>query len=195
MKRIKLTFSTFISDLLDLPSSQSIESAPIHLDQDARHVRLFVDLVLSSGTALMYFELDDCKPLLDICDRLQALDLDKLVWKALTRRLQSTTLFKNLSPWDIFRLAANRGDNHVCGLAITAFQIHGYQFDDICSQPGNFYDGIPSRYLATLLTGNYRWKIKHGGESTYTQLGWREIADRFNKLETGGSRLQADTAV
>ena len=143
----------------------------------------------------MNFALDDCKPLLDICDRLQGSDLDNLVWKVLTRRLQSTTLFGNLSPWDIFRLAANREDNQVCGLAITAFQIHGYQFDDICSQPADFYDGIPSRYLATLLTGNYRWKIKYGGESTYTQLGWREIGDRFNKLDKGGSRLKADTAI
>jgi hypothetical protein len=194
MRRNKLTISTFISDLLDLPSFQSLESAPIHLDQTVRHVRLFVDLVLSSGTALMYFELDDCKPLLDICDHLQAPDLDKLVWKALTRRLQSTTLFKNLSPWDIFRLAANRGDSQACGLAVTAFQIHGYQFDDICSQPAYFYDDIPNRYLATLLTGNYRWKIKHGGESTYTQLGWREIVDRFNKLDKGGSNLHAGIA-
>jgi hypothetical protein len=80
-----LTVSTFISDLLDIPSHQSIETAPIQLDQITRHAELFVDLVLSSGTARMYIPLDDCKPLLDLCDRLQAPLIEKWVWQALTR--------------------------------------------------------------------------------------------------------------
>ena len=95
---VRLMISGFIKDLLDLPSHQSIETAPIQLDQVSRHVELFVDLVVSSGQALMYIALDDCKPLLDLCDHLQAPAIDKRVWQALTSRLWNTTLFKNLSP-------------------------------------------------------------------------------------------------
>jgi hypothetical protein len=190
-----LTVSNFIEDLLSIPSSQSIKDAPIHLEQPARHVRLFVDLVISSGTARMMIALDDCGPLLDICDHLQAPTIDKRFWNALSNQFWITLRFNALSPWDIFRLAANRGDHVVCGKAIAAFQIHGYQFDDICSQPAEFYEGMPVRYLATLLTGNYRYKIKFGGAPTYTQVSWAEVADRSHKLERGGLRLAAGTGV
>jgi hypothetical protein len=188
---VRLMISGFIKDLLDVPSHQSIETAPIQLDQVSRHVQLFVDLVLSSGQALMYIALDDCKPLLDLCDRLQAPAIDKCIWQALTSRLWNTTLFKNLSPWDVFRLAANRGDDHVCGKAVAAFQVHGYRYDDICSQSFEFYQDIPIRCLATLLTGNYRYEIKYRGSPTYTQVGWAGIANRFYKLKEGGSNLAA----
>lgn len=60
-----------------MPSHQSIEDVPIQLDQLSRHVQLFVDLVLYSGQAMMWFALDDCKALLDICDRLQAPEISK----------------------------------------------------------------------------------------------------------------------
>jgi hypothetical protein len=141
---MRLMISGFIKDLLDIPSHQSIETAPIQLDQVSRHVELFVDLVLSSGQALMYIALDDCKPLLALCDRLQAPAIDKRVWQALTSRLWNTTLFKNLSPWDIFRLAANRGDDYVCGKAVAAFQVHGYQYNDICSSRLSSIEIFPS---------------------------------------------------
>lgn len=180
--------SSFISGLLDIPSGQSLEDAPIHLDQLARHIRIFIDLVQASGTAPFAIQLDDCKPLLDLCDRMQAPSIDKIVWQALSDQIGRTTRFNSLSPWEIFRLSATRDDHHVCGKAVTAFAVIGYQFDDLCSQPAEFYDGIP-----TLLTGNYRWKIKYGGQSTFTQVSWDEVATRFVFLKRGGLRLAAGT--
>jgi hypothetical protein len=97
----------------------------------------------------------------------------------------------NHSLGDIFRLAANREDGYVRGKAVAAFQVHGHQYDDICSQSFEFYQDIPIRYLATLLTGNHRYEIKYRGSPTYTQLGWAGIADRFYKLKEGGSNLAA----
>ena len=40
-------YSTFFSDLLDLPSSQPLESAPIELGHGGETVRLLVDFVVS----------------------------------------------------------------------------------------------------------------------------------------------------
>jgi len=152
-----------------------------------------VDLVLSSGQNVVHIAFDDCETLLDLCDHLQAPAIGNHVWQAFSQGLETTTLFKNLSPWDIFRLAANRGDAYVCGKAIAAFQVHGYLFDDIIQKPPDFYHGIPTRYLATLLNGNYGFKIKHGGIPTYVQVGWAEVADRFFKLSKGDLHLVART--
>jgi hypothetical protein len=190
---VRLIISGFISDLLEIPSSQSFESAPIQLDQVSRHVEIFVELVVSSGQNTVHIAFDDCVPLLDLCDHLQGPAISSRVWQAFTRGLETTKLFKNLSPWDIFKMAANRGDGYACGKAIAAFQVHGYLFGDIIQKPPDFYHGIPTRYLATLLNGNYGFKIKHGGIRTYVPVGWAEVAVRFYKLIKEGSVLAVGT--
>jgi hypothetical protein len=130
--------SDFIKDLLDIPSAESLESAPIQLHQQARHVRIFIDLVLSSHTAPMGLSIDDCLPLIHICDQLLAPKLDAIIWAALSTQLCTTTKFEHVTPWDIFQLAAARRDDQMCGKAVNAFGVHGYTFDDICSQPAYF---------------------------------------------------------
>jgi hypothetical protein len=139
----------------------------------------------------MAISLDDCLPILKLCDRFQSRLIDLQVWNVLSMQLKTTTRFDKVSPWELFRMAANRGDAQVCGKAVAAFQRHGYEFDDICSQPAGFYEGIPLRYVAALLTGNYRWCIKYRSESTYLQCSWGEVAKRFSELGQGGSDLRS----
>jgi hypothetical protein len=171
--------SDFIKDLLDIPSAESLETAPIQLHQQARHVRIFIDLVLSSHTAPMSLSIDDCLPFIHICDQLLAPKLDAIVWAALGTQLSTTTKFEHVTPWDIFQMAAARRDDQMCGKAVNAFGVHGYTFDDICSQPAYFYEGLSTKYVATLLTGNFKWSHKHSGKPAYAQRGWEAVADRF----------------
>jgi hypothetical protein len=147
---------------------------------------------LASGAASLDLDIDDCIPLLEICDHLQAPTLDARVWKVLRRQVCIPSKYNIIQPWAIFKLAAKRGDDIVCGKAVLAFEFV-YTFDEICSQQFGFYEDLPVRYVATLLTGNYRWKIRHGGQSTYTQVTWEEVASRFFNLKKGGLSLAAGT--
>lgn len=134
--------SEFVKGLLDIPSSEGIEKAPIQLHQRARHVRMFINLVLSSYTAKTGWHLDNCVPLLHICDQLSITALDAIVWLAIGRQMTATKKFNHVSPWDIFKMAATRGDDEMCSKAVLVFAVLGYIFDDICSQPAYFYEGI-----------------------------------------------------
>jgi hypothetical protein len=101
---------------------------------------MFIDMVLSSHTAPVTLALDDCIPVIHICDRMSSPTLDAFVWRAIAAlRLVSATKFYHVTPWDIFQMVAARNDDEVCGRAVLAFAKHGYTFDDICSQPAYFY--------------------------------------------------------
>jgi hypothetical protein len=140
---------------------------------------MFIDMVLSSHTVPVILSLDDCIPLIHICDQMSAPTLDVAVWRAIALRLDYVPKFNKVTPWDIFQMAAARKDDRMCGRAILAFSVHGYTFDDICSQPAYFYEGLPTKYVATLLTGNFKWFFSHAGDATYKQRGWAVVADRF----------------
>jgi hypothetical protein len=170
--------SDFVKGLLEIPSTESLAHAPIHLNQTSDHVRTMIDLVYSSGTQF-HLSAIQCNALLELCDHLQMPTINETILRMATAQLDDTKAF-GLSPWECFKLAALRDDPDLCQKAILAFKVHGYDFHDICSQQQSFYSDIPNRYFATLLVNNY---TPYNG--THIQKDWPGIARKFEKLKSG----------
>jgi hypothetical protein len=175
---------------MEIPSSEKLSDSPISVDQLSQHVRLFIDLVYCSNTATPSIDTSDFLTLLQICEQLQATELNSALWEAFGKSIPVNTSMSQASLWELFGLAA-REDNHVaCSRIIMTFHHKSADFDDLCSQPTEFYQGIPTRYLATLLTGNFRWNHKHAGDPAYKLRGFYSMAHRFATMKDGEPDLK-----
>jgi hypothetical protein len=174
---------------MELPSSQPMNAAPIPIDHISRHVRLFIDMIYSSNTAFPAIEMDDYKPLLLIAEHLQAFDIQKNLWLGFQDAILADTSTPYLVLWEFFGMAAREDDNTTCSLIILAFLERNLHYDTVLSQRPEFYIGIPSRYLAVLFTGLFRWSHKHAGEPAYKTTGWSALALRFATMKDPPSDL------
>jgi hypothetical protein len=166
--------SDFIKGLLDVPSSQSIDTAPIQLNQIADHVRRLVDLVYSSSNEPI-LTAKQGHALLEMCDYLQMPRVKTTIWKLAEARVNNMDA-TGMSPWEAFKLGALQNNPTFCYNALRSK--HGYSMRDISSKPPSEYKDIPGQYLATLFIGNY--VPNHKG--VFDEVDVHVIAERFWRM-------------
>lgn len=168
---------------MSISSSQSLETAPIPIDQSSDDIRLFIDMVHSSNTANLIIPTLSYKSILHICEQLQASELQSALWSGLQESLRQTSRVSYLYLWELFGMAAREDNNLLCSAICMAFYYKETHHDLICSQQPGFYDGIPPRYLATLLTGHFRWHHTHSGKAAYRMRTFYDLANRFSEMK------------
>lgn len=84
-----LTSSEFIQTLLQLPSTQPISEALIHLEHDADTVRHYVNYATSAKDHEVRLSLVGYQNLLDVCDHLQSPAIELSVLVAIKARMDS----------------------------------------------------------------------------------------------------------
>jgi len=147
-----LTISDFIRDLLEIPSTQSIADAPIHLNQDADTLRHFVDYVKSAKDHDLKLSLIGFQHLLDLCDHLQAPVVELAALGAIRSRMDHKDYPADFNPWEVFALAARRDNIALAKCAIVCFERAGIDVRALlATNAPSFYDNIPSRYFHALL--------------------------------------------
>jgi hypothetical protein len=129
--------------------------------------------------------MEDFKPVLYICEQLQALEIQSSLWRGFRIAIPTTTAASLSSLWELFGMAARVDDNIACSEIATVFERKGLHYDDILSQDPEFYQDIPSRYLAVLFTGNFRWDHKNNGNPANRPKGYTAMAQRFAKMKEG----------
>lgn len=144
--------SEFIKGLLELPSTQSLEEAPIHLNQNADIVRFFVNYITSSVGCEIKSSATDCQHLIDLCDHLQVPTLYGAVIQSLKFRASRKQPPKGFDAWGMFKIAADQDDVSLAKCAIGCFDRVDVSIKDIFVQdPTSLYDGIAPRYIFALL--------------------------------------------
>jgi len=144
--------SEFVKGLLDLPSTQSLEAAPIHLNQNADIVRFFVNYITSSMGFDIKSSATDCQHLIDLCDHLQVPTLYGAVIQSLKLRASRKQLPKGFDAWGMFKIAADQDDVTLAKSAIGCFDRAAVSIKDIFVQdPPSIYDGISPQYIFALL--------------------------------------------
>jgi hypothetical protein len=183
----ELMYSTFIKDLMDIPSDSPLDSAPIYLNQATHFVRKFVDLIYCSNSSNVRISFKDHMALTEICDQLHCSGVDEAIWTATKLQLEEIGKSPGFTAWETFRVAALRNDGKTAAKAIRSFEQYGKEFDYISSPDPKYYDGIPPRYLSALLAGNFQPvnAPRSGGQrtqETYARASWEDIAKRFERM-------------
>jgi hypothetical protein len=157
--------------------NQSIETAPIQLNQPAEHVRRLIDLVYSSSDEPI-LTAQQCHALLEMSDFLQMPDVKTTIWRLARARLNDKDA-TGLSPWEAFKLGAMQDSPRFCYDAVRAMATCGQSLREICEKVPCEYGDIPGRYVATLMTGNY-W----GSQGSYRHVDVWDIAGRFERMQS-----------
>jgi hypothetical protein len=158
-----------------VPSNQSIQDAPIQLNQLAEHVRQLIDLVYSANgvpisTAQQYHVL------LEMCDHLQMTAVKETIWKLARAQLTDPNAV-GLTPWETFKLGTIIDMPGLCFDAASAFVRYNYTLDNVYRQPSEYYEDMPGLYVATLLNDHYY--MIHGD---YYRHAMSVIAGSFEKM-------------
>ena len=82
----------------------------------------------------------------------------------------------------MFTLAAGARDHNACSDIIMLFHEMDIPYDSVISRQMDFYEGIPSDFLATLLTGNFRFSGIVGGKDVYTPRGFQDLSHQFEEM-------------
>ena len=147
-------------------------------------------MIYSSNTANPIVPTIDYKPLIHISEQLQAAELQDALWNGLRDSLSGPVNAPYSYLWDLFGMAAREDNNLVCSAICKTFFDKEIHFDQVCSQQADWYDCIPSRYLATLLTGHFRWSHEHGGKAAFKQRDFYDLAERFAMMKEGNLDLK-----
>jgi len=153
--------SGFIRDLLDVPSHQSLESAPIYLDYPSDTILSFVRQLHSTGhpdsPLVMGLTSDICEHLFDLCDRFDAPHINDIVSQAIRMRLRMLSPINPALPvtvmldvWEIFRIGSARDDFEVARAAIAALDSAGLTEEILFAKEVKLsarFDGLPLRYV------------------------------------------------
>ena len=129
--------------------------------------------------------MEDIKPVLYICEQMQAVEIQTTLWRGFRTASPTTIAASAEALWELFGMASRVDDNIACSEIATVFDKKKLHFDDILSREPEFYQGIPSRYLAVLFTGNFRWDHTHSGNPSYLSKGYAAMAERFAKMKDG----------
>jgi len=144
--------SEFIKGLLDLPSTQQIDQAPIHVHQTGDIVRQFVDCIVSSKSHDLSLTLADTKHFLDLCGHLQASTISLSVLDSLKTRMGRVEHDPGLNAWEVLKLAADHGDVALAKIAVGCFGRSNVGIRGIlATKSPSFFDDIPPRYVFALL--------------------------------------------
>jgi hypothetical protein len=100
-------FSVFIRNLLDVPSSEPLDSAPFHLDYPSSVIRLFVHHVYGDLPINIKITTPLCKGVFELCDRFEAPQVYANLSKSVQIRMKVDAKNVTLDVWEIFKLAAS----------------------------------------------------------------------------------------
>jgi hypothetical protein len=168
--------SNFIKNLLDVPSQQPLDMAPIHLDIASKVVRSFVseiyaDDILKSRWSDNGFGMNNMKTikeLVDLCDRFEAPRIYAAYSETLQMSMLSGRRLVNLDVWEIFKIAALHDDVELAKTAIAALDAVGLTqsilFPKDLKSSAHF-DGLPMRFVYPLLMSRYQESeryVSHG---------------------------------
>jgi len=159
-----------------VPSSQSIENAPIQLNQTAEHVHLLVELIYSPGNNHV-FTAKQCHAILEMCDHLQMPNVKSTIWRLVYARLNDMDAV-GMCPWGAFNLGAIRDMPVLCHDAILGLTKHGVTVDKLQRRPSSIFKDAPGHYVATMLNDNFFY-ICHN----YRQRDMQDIAERFMQMK------------
>lgn len=168
-----LIYSDFIKELLDLPSSQSIDQAPIHVHQTAHIVRQLIDCTTSSGPHELKPSVSDSKHMLDLCDHLQAPDIKVWILDSLAARMYDVGLIQRIDAWGIYKIAATQDDVTLAQLAIEHFDKCNVKLRDMFAKElPSFFADIPLPYVGALLRcfANPVWAVATHIEASYPAI-------------------------
>jgi len=149
--------SVFIKNLLDIPSHQSIESAPIHLDHPSIIVRTFVNHVYSDLPIACSLTLAICTGVFELCDHFEAPQVYTTMSQNTQDRLQIAEHIREMDVWEVFKAAAIRDDVELATAAIKAFdlaRLSAALFQHNQKSVARF-DGLPTRYSVNLLMARH----------------------------------------
>jgi hypothetical protein len=104
-----------IRDTLKIPSPS--KEGHIALPYDHLVVETFVNILHASTPVYSAISLQDFEDLYKLCDYFEAPGLVPRVNEAIKLRLMMKQTAA-LEPWDVYKLATNRGDNDVMAVAI-----------------------------------------------------------------------------
>lgn len=158
-----------------MPSNQSIQDAPIQLNQLVEHVRLLTDLIYSTN-GVPISTARQRHALLEMCDHLQLTTVRDTIWKMGRARLDDPSAI-GLSPWESLKLGAIRDSPMLCVNALCALARDQHTVADICGLPIEYYEDMPCRYVATLLKDHY-----YKANNNYLPRSILDIADRFKDM-------------
>jgi hypothetical protein len=130
-------YSTFIKDLMDIPSDSPLDSAPIYLNQATHFVRKFVDLIYCSNSSNVRISFKDHMALSEICDQLHCNGVDEAIWTATKLQLEEMGKSPGFTAWETFKVAALRNDGKTAAKAIRSFEQFGKEFDYISLKSRN----------------------------------------------------------
>jgi hypothetical protein len=180
-KRYVLSWATaepssgFVRRLLDVPSQQPLDSAPICLDYSSSTLLCFARQIhfqtVYDIDLMMTLTSDICKGLFELCDRFDAPQVYESVSQAVRIRLHAqfasvakTQVVPKLDVWEIFRLAALRGEFEIAKAAIAALDDAGLT-DEILfpkdAKSSTRFDGLPMGYVYALLMLRYTYRDHH----------------------------------
>jgi hypothetical protein len=152
---LKLSFSEFFNDLLNVPSVQPISEAPIHLAQNANIVRHYVDYVTSTRPYNIRFNSKVLQQLLDLCDQLQSPAIEKNVLGFIQATLDEERCGypgQDFDPWTVFTIAAQRDNLSLAKSAIKWIYHSEVDLRNLLIRKAPaFYDDAPPRYFHALL--------------------------------------------
>jgi len=181
--------SEFIRNLLSVPSEQSIETAPIHLEHSNDVVRYFLDSLTPSPSAEMLVKVELCTDLLKLSDMLGTPQVERNVLNSMRIAMTFETGRKPpIDAWGVFKVAAGRDDAVLAKAAVRCLGLCGYSIKDILFRKSpSFVDGIPPRYLFALLRcamkleprGMYGIDYSQRSSNSIDTRDWESAADFF----------------
>lgn len=155
--------SQFVQDLLALPSHESLDTAPIQLDESASATRHFLDVALSGGVPMAKLDLQRCGEIYSLCERLQANSVVESISEAIQITLRDAKP-SDVDAWAVFKVAARLHDAALAKEAIRKFDTSKVNanllfFDN---ESLDIYEGIPTRYALALMRSASQWASWYG---------------------------------
>jgi len=137
---------------LAVPSAQSIETAPIHLDHEHDVVRSFVNILAPSPGTDVGMDVKMCESLLALSDMFGTPRAEQFILKSLQTSLKTGNGIPPFDAWNAFKIAAKRDDVELARDAIRCFERSGHTLKTLLTgRLPSFFDNIPPRYVYALM--------------------------------------------
>jgi hypothetical protein len=114
---------------------------------------------------------------------MQADELRSTLWTGFRKTLSNINSLDADTLWEVFGMVATEDDHMACSVIIKALANELVTIDSICARSPSFYEGIPTRYLVTLLVGNFRNTHTHNKQNGYKMVWWPYLAERFARMK------------
>lgn len=177
-----MAISTFIKDLLEVPSDEPV--ATIHIDHTAAVVRVFIDMVLTRcGTHLgVDLAVDSYNELFQLSDRFDTPSLPRSILASLLAQMRSAIYPGSPDSWEAFVLAARYDDEALAIAAVKNSAKNGYTHKQMFYEsPREFiFSGLPPKYAVAL--------HRHAFCTTYSPFWYDSRNKRGHEVSIPGPR-------